>query len=305
MAAIAVSGASGFVGSALVERLRTDRHVVRTLVRRPARTPGEISWDPAGGRIDAGSFEGIDAVVHLAGETLAQRWTADRMRRIRESRVAGTSLLAGALAGLAAPPAVLISASAIGYYGERGDEILDETSPAGAADNFLASVCRDWEAATGPAAERGIRVVMLRNGIVLGRGGVLAKMLPAFRLGLGGRLGDGRQWLSWIALADLVGIIAWLVSRSDLSGPVNAVSPNPVTNAEFTRTLGLVLHRPAVLPVPAAALRLALGRQMADETVLASQRVRPRRLLDAGYEFSLPTLEASLRATRSTRSDDR
>jgi uncharacterized protein (TIGR01777 family) len=293
MAVIAITGASGLIGSALAKRLRVAGDTVRPFVRRAARDPLEISWDPARGRLDATALRGVDAVVHLAGESIATRWTDGRKRRIRESRVVGTSLLANALAQLDTPPRVLVSASAVGYYGDRGDELLDESS--GAGTGFLAAVCVDWEAATQPAAARGIRVVHLRNGIVLARdGGALSKMLLPFRLGLGGPVGSGRQWLSWIALADVVEIIRLAIGDDRIAGPVNTVSPNPVSNADFARALGRVLHRPALLSAPAAVLRLALGAEMANETLLASQRVVPRKLASVGYVFRAPTIDGAL-----------
>lgn len=292
---VAVTGASGLIGSALVRSLRADGHEVRRLVRgtpRPDR--GEIGWDPAAGRVDAEGLAGVDAVVHLAGENVGKRWTAEVKRRIRESRVRGTSLLAGTLAALPRPPRVLVSASAIGYYGDRGEETLTEGS--GAGDDFLAEVGEAWEAAAEPAARAGIRVVLPRTGVVLTpEGGALERMLPVFRLGLGGRLGDGRQWMSWVSLPDVVRAFSYAVDTDSLSGPVNVVAPEPVTNAEFTRTLGRVLGRPTPAFVPRTALRLAFG-EMADATLLASQRVLPARLLEAGFRFRHPSLEGALRA---------
>ncbi|MFN2324566.1 MAG: TIGR01777 family oxidoreductase [Gemmatimonadales bacterium] len=290
---VAVTGASGFVGRAVVASLRADGHRVLSLVRRP--TPGDTAtWDPATGAIDRDALEGLDAVVHLAGEDIARgRWTTDKKRRIRQSRVAGTSLLAGALAGLTHQPAVLVSTSAVGIYGDRGDEILTETSPPGAG--FLADVGTAWEAATTPAAEAGIRVACLRFGIVLDpAGGALERMLLPFRLGVGGPLGSGRQWVSWLTRAELVRIIRFAIDTPTLMGPVNAVSPAPVTFAELAQTLGRVLHRPALLPVPPFALRLLFG-DMADAMLLASQRCVPDVLLAAGYRFQSPELEAALR----------
>ncbi|MDB4878232.1 MAG: hypothetical protein JWM41_4678 [Gemmatimonadetes bacterium] len=291
---IAISGSSGLIGSALVRALDAHGHEIRPLVRRAARTPLEISWDPEGGTIDTSRLEGVDAVVNLAGENIAQRWTGGAKRRIRDSRVKGTALLARTLALLSAKPRAFLSGSAVGIYGDRGDETLDEASAPGSG--FLASVCKDWEAATAPASDAGIRVIHLRTGIVLSStGGALAKMLPVFRLGAGGRLGSGKQWMSWISLTDHIEATASLLRNDSAAGAYNLVGPNPVTNAEFTRTLANVLRRPAALTVPRFALALALG-EMADETVLASQRVRPRRLLESGYAFGRPTLEAALRA---------
>jgi uncharacterized protein (TIGR01777 family) len=292
---ILVSGASGLIGSALVAELAHDGHEVTRLVRSEPK-PGqpEVSWDPAAGRLDAASVEGFDAAMHLAGESIAKgRWTAARKARIRDSRVRGTELLARTLAGAARPPKVLVSASAVGFYGDGGEEELDEESPPG--DGFLPEVCREWEGATGPAAEAGIRVVFMRMGMVLSaRGGALAKMLPVFRLGVGGPLGSGRQYLSWITLDDLARAFRHVLSTESLRGPVNAVAPRPVTNREFTRALGRTLRRPAVIPAPAFALRAALG-PMADALLLASARVVPRRLLDSGFRFNDPDVEGALR----------
>jgi uncharacterized protein len=238
-------------------------------------------------------------VIHLAGENLAQRWTSEARRRIRESRVGGTSALARALASVEPKPRVFLSGSAIGIYGNRGDEVLDERSSTGT--DFLADVCTAWEAATKPASDAGIRVVLLRSGLVLSRdGGALAKMLTPFRLGLGGPLGSGRQWMSWISIDDYPRVVSRLIAKENISGAVNVVAPNPVTNREFARTLARVLGRPSLIPVPKFALELAFG-EMADDTVLASQRVVPRRLLEAGFEFQHSTVESALRAevTRS------
>jgi uncharacterized protein (TIGR01777 family) len=290
---IAVTGSSGLIGSSLTTALEARGHTIKRLVRRPARGAEEISWDPARGQLDARALAGVDAVVNLAGENLAQRWTARVQTRIRASRVNGTTILARALAALPTKPRVMLSGSAVGVYGTRGDEILDESSELG--NDFLASVCKDWEAATAPASDAGIRVVHLRTGIVLSReGGALAKMLLPFQLGVGGRLGDGRQWMSWIALADAVAALAFLLREESVAGAVNLVAPNPVMNAEFARTLASVLRRPAAIPVPRFALSLLLG-QMGENTVLASQRVRSRRLLEHGFKFKQPTLEQALR----------
>jgi uncharacterized protein (TIGR01777 family) len=291
---IIVSGASGLVGSQLVAFLRGGGHEVHRLVRRKPAAPGDIYWNPRTGEIDAGAMEGIDAVVHLAGESIAAgRWTKDRKRRIRESRVDGTRLLTETLGRLKAPPSVLVSASATGYYGSRGDDLLTETS--GSGDGFLAEVCREWEATAMRATSAGIRVVRPRFGVVLAdNGGLLARVTPLFRMGLGGRLGDGEQYLSWIALDDLLYVIHRAIVDPSLSGPINAVAPNPVTNREFTKILGRVLGRPAIVPAPASALRLALGG-MADELLLASQRAVPGRLTDGGFEFAFPALEDAVR----------
>jgi hypothetical protein len=291
---VLVTGSGGLVGSALVPALGRAGHRVRKLVRRVPGGGDEARWDPAGGTIDRAGLDGLDAVVHLAGESIAAgRWTASRKARIRDSRVEGTRLLCEALAGLDKPPAALISASAVGYYGDRGNEVLVEDSPPGAG--FLPNLCCAWEAATQPAAERGIRVVLLRIGVVLSpKGGALARMLPAFKLGLGGRIGHGRQYLSWITLDDLVGVIRRVLADGNLSGPVNAVSPNPATNLEFTRALGRALSRPTIFPMPAWVARLAFG-EMADALLLASARVRPERLLHIQHEFHHSTLETAFR----------
>jgi uncharacterized protein len=292
---VAVSGAGGLIGSALVRHLNAGGHRVSPLVRRAAR-PGEIRWDPASGTLDPHDLEGIDGVVHLAGESVGTRWTSARKRRIRDSRVLGTRLLSETLAGLRTRPAVLASASAIGIYGDRGDELLTEHSTLGdPRHDFLASVGQEWEGAADPARAAGIRVVHPRFGVVLSRdGGALKKMLLPFRLGLGGRLGSGRQWMSWISLDDAAAAIVHLLLSPTVTGPVNVTAPTPLRNREFTRILGRVLSRPAVLPVPSVALRLALG-EMANGTLLASTRVMPERLTTSGFGFSHPDLETGLR----------
>ena len=290
---ILVSGSTGLVGSALVPFLLTGGHQVARLVRSQPTAGGEVPWDPAAGRLEATNLEGLDAVVHLAGERITGRWTAAKKARIRSSRVQGTRLLAEALAGMKQPPKTLVCASAIGYYGHRGDELLREESPPGAG--FLAEVCREWEAAARPAAEKGLRVVHLRIGVVLSAaGGALARMLTPFKLGLGGRIGPGSQFMSWIAIEDLTGAIHHALANESLRGPVNAVAPRAITNREFTKTLGRVLGRPTIFPMPAFAARLAFG-QMADELLLASARVEPTRLIASGYKFRTPELEAALR----------
>lgn len=288
---IAITGSSGLIGRALTSFLRNHGHRVHPIVRTPPKEH-QIGWRPDAGHIDHKSLEGLDAIIHLAGENIAdRRWTTAQMARIRESRVAGTELLARTLAGLDRPPRTLLSASAIGYYGDAGDSLLDETASAGTG--FLAEVGQAWEDATRPAAGAGIRVALMRTGVVLSpAGGALAKMLPVFRTGLAGPLGSGRQWMSWISLDDAVGAIHHLLLGEE-SGPVNLVAPTPVTNAEFTRTLAGILRRPAFLPVPAVALRIAIGR-LADEALLASARVHPGRLLDQGYSFHHPTLREAL-----------
>jgi uncharacterized protein (TIGR01777 family) len=289
-----VSGASGLIGSALIRRLAADGHRVTRLVRRPAG-PGEVTWDPAIGTIDAQKLAGVDGVVHLAGENLGHRWTRSRKASIRDSRVRGTGLLSETIARLERPPRVLISASAVGIYGNRGDELLTETSPPGDPNrDFLVAVCLEWEAAADSARAAGIRVVHPRFGVVLSpEGGALGKLLPPFRLGLGGHLGEGSQWMSWISIHDAVGVIRYAL-LADLHGPINATAPEPVTNRDFTRTLGRVLRRPTILPVPAVALRLALG-EMADRTLLSSARVLPSRLLQSGFRFEYPELEGAFR----------
>ena len=292
---VAVSGASGLVGAALLSALVAGGHRVIPLVRRAPR-PGEdvLRWDPSTGAIMPAGPSVADAVVHLAGDSImGLRWTTEKKRRIRESRTTATRLLVQTLTRLEKPPAVLVSASGIGYYGSRGDETLTEDSRPGTG--FLAELARDWEAATAAAIAQGIRVVNLRLGVVLSaRGGALATMLTPFRMGLGGVIGDGTQWMSWIALDDVTGAIRHALATNALRGPVNAVAPTPVTNAEFTRTLGRVLGRPTVLPLPAFAARLTLG-EMADELLLASQRVVPARLHATGYRFGQPALEEALR----------
>ncbi|HYK91395.1 MAG TPA: TIGR01777 family oxidoreductase [Acidobacteriota bacterium] len=292
---ILVSGASGLIGSALLPHLAARGHETSRLVRASskARVAGVV-WDPSAGVLDATSLEGFDAVVHLAGENIAGgRWTADKKRKILESRSKGTQLLGGTLSRLAQPPRVLVSASAIGFYGDRGPDVMREDSPPG--KGFLPEVCTAWEAATRPAALKGIRVVTLRIGIVLSTaGGALKQMLPPFRLGLGGKIGSGRQFMSWITLDDLVGVLHHSIENDSLSGAVNAVAPNPVTNIEFTRTLGHTLSRPTILPLPAFAARLVLG-EMADELLLSSTRVEPAKLIAADFHFEHSELEPALR----------
>lgn len=289
---ILVSGSSGLIGSALTRALMSGSHTVVPLVRGAARS-GAVSWDPERQRIDRAGLEGLDAVVHLAGEPLLGRWTAEKKRRIRDSRVLGTSLLATALASLQQRPSVLVCASAAGFYGDRGDEILMEDSAPG--PGFLAGVCGAWEAAAAPAREAGIRVVSIRTGLVLARvGGLLKILLLPFQLGLGGPIGHGRSYWSWIALDDLIAVYRFAITRESLAGPVNAAAPHPVTNAEFARTLGVVLRRPAVLPVPPFALRLVFGREAADD-MLSGFRLQPARLQAAGFRFQYPELEPALR----------
>lgn len=283
------------VGSALVRFLRAEGHRVLEMVRvRSAADETHVFWNPEQGEIDVRRLEGIDGVVHLAGENIAQRWSRDAKRRIRTSRERGTALVAEALAALQKPPRVFVSGSAIGYYGSRGDEPLDESSRNG--DDFLAETAIVWEASAAAARQRNIRVVHSRTGIVLSpAGGMLGKLLPIFRMGAGGTVGSGRQWLSWIALDDLVRALAFMLRTESLEGPVNAVAPNPATNAEFTDTLGRLLHRPTVAHVPEFAVKLAFG-EMGEKTILASQRVVPRKLLESGFSFLYPTLGEALRA---------
>jgi uncharacterized protein len=292
---ILVSGSHGLVGKALIHSLTTDGHEVLKLVRN-ARAFGapEIEWHPNQGKIDAQHLEGFDVVVHLAGESIASgRWTYSKKRAIRESRVNGTALLSEALTRLSRPPSVFLSASAIGYYGNRGDELLTEQSAPG--EDFLSSVCIGWENATKPAIEKGIRTIHARFGVILDtNGGALAQMLTPFRMGVGGRIGSGKQWMSWIALEDVVNGLKFLIADKSVQGPVNFVAPNPVTNAEFTKTLGRVLSRPTIFPVPAFGARLAFG-ELADALLLSSQKVEPGVLEDKGFLFSWPTLEPALR----------
>jgi uncharacterized protein len=297
---IAITGASGLIGSALAEALRADGHRVRPVVRAPSSDHDAVRWDPGGGTIDAAALEGVDAVVHLAGAGIGdRRWSEARKRAVRDSRTQGTGLLTRTLAGLDRPPAVLVSGSAIGYYGDRDDQVLTELSPPG--DDFLAGVVLAWEAAAQPAVDAGIRTVFLRTGIVLtDRGGALPRLALPFRLFLGGRLGSGRQWMSWIALADEIGAIRFAIDRTDVAGPLNAVAPEPVTNAEFARALGAALRRPAAVPVPAFGPRLVMGREMADELVFISARVRPGVLTDAGYAFAHSDVGGALRAIYSS-----
>jgi uncharacterized protein len=291
---IAVTGATGLIGSALVDRLRSHGHTVRRLVHSPRDVrETDVAWNAERDDVPFGALDGVEAVVHLAGAPIAHRWSADRKRAIRESRIVGTERLARAIAACGVKPRVLLSASAVGYYGDRGDEVLTEAS--GPGDDFLAGVCVEWERATAPAADAGVRVVLLRSGIVLARqGGALAKMLPPFRLGLGGPIGDGEQWMSWIALEDHLHAIEHALFVETVRGAVNLVSPNPVRNSHFATTLGRVLSRPAVIPVPAMALQLMYG-EMARATLLASQRALPHELAESGFDFAHPTLEGALR----------
>ena len=294
---VAVTGSHGLIGSELVAELSRQGHQVTRLVRsRPG--PGEAAWDPAAGTIEADKLEGHDAVVHLAGVGIGDhRWTVEHKRAALDSRVLGTGLLARTLAALSSPPAVLASGSAVGFYGyESGDEVLTEATPRG--EGFLAHLVAAWEEAAAPAAAAGIRVLNVRSGVVLtGKGGALKKQLLPFTLGIAGRLGRGRQWLSWISLEDEVAAIIHLLGADDVHGPVNVTSPEPVTNAEFTATLARVLRRPAFMPVPTLALNALFGREMVKEMMLGGQRVLPEKLESSGFTFAHPQLEEALRHT--------
>jgi hypothetical protein len=297
---VVVTGASGLIGQALVARLKEGGNETVALVRRPAG-PGEARWDPAGGTIDRDALEGADAVVHLAGAGIGdRRWSAERKKVILGSRVEATELLCRTLGQVEDRPSVLVSGSAIGFYGDRGDEELSESS--GPGTGFQAEVCRAWEAATAGAEAAGIRVVHLRSAVVLApTGGALGRQLPLFRAGIGGRLGSGRQWFSWITLGDEVGAILHAIEDGALVGAVNASAPGAVTNRVFTKALGHALHRPAVMAVPPFALRIALGRELADELLLGSLRVVPQRLVESGYRFLDPGLEGALASVLSAR----
>jgi uncharacterized protein (TIGR01777 family) len=292
---ILVSGASGLVGTKLTAALTAAGYQVGRLVRDRSRAAGsDVVWNPAEGQLETSALADCDAVINLAGENIASgRWSAKRKERILHSRVNGTRTITTALAAVADRPRTLINASAVGFYGDRGDEILNEASSSGSGD-FLSGVCRDWENATEPAAKAGVRVVLARFGVILSsQGGALKKMLLPFRLGLGGKIGSGRQYMSWVAIDDVIGATLFCLGSPAVHGPVNVVAPQPVTNAEFTKTLGRAIGRPAIFPMPAMAARLAFG-QMADELLLASQRVEPTKLLDAGYAFKYPNLEPAL-----------
>lgn len=291
---VLVSGTTGLVGSALLPALQRAGHSVTALAREGAQSgTATVSWSPENGRIESAKLAGVQAVIHLAGENIADgRWTKEKKQRIRGSRVKGTDLLARAIIGMPQPPQVFVCASAIGIYGNRGEEWLTEDSSLG--NDFLAGVCREWEAATVPLIDAGIRVVHLRFGVILSpKGGALAKMLPIFQMGAGGPAGDGGQYVSWITLGDAVGVILQALQSDSLSGPVNVVTPGPLTNRELAKALGEALGRPAVMPAPAFALKLAFG-EMAEATVLASQRVKPARLQAAGYAFQHPDITSAL-----------
>ncbi|NML49510.1 TIGR01777 family protein [Streptomyces sp. R302] len=291
---VAVTGASGLIGAALVRSLRADGHDVLRLVRRPARTADEVEWDPKRLYVDGAGLVGVDAVVHLAGAGVGERrWTEAYKREIRDSRVLGTTAIARTLAGLAEPPETLVCGTALGWYGDTGSRAVDESAPAGTG--FLPSVCVEWEAAAAPAEDAGIRVTYARTGLVVARqGGAWGRLFPVFRAGIGGRMGDGRQYWSFISLHDEVAALRHLMDTPTLSGPVNLTAPEPVTNREVTAAMGRVLRRPTPFPVPATALKVVLGDFAAD--VLGSQRVVPRRLLDSGFTFAFPTIDASIRA---------
>jgi uncharacterized protein (TIGR01777 family) len=292
-ARVLVTGSTGLIGRALVSSLKAGGAQVTSLVRGIPTGPDQVHWDPAR-PLAPENVSGFDTVVHLAGETVAARWTKNKQTKIRDSRVGGTRTLAHALAKASERPRVLVAASAIGYYGDRADEVLNEKSAAGTG--FLADVCREWEAANQAASDAGIRTVQIRTGIVLSaEGGALKKMLPPFRMGVGGRLGSGRQWMSWIHIQDMVGAIHHVIKTDLLQGPVNLVAPKPVTNAEFTETLASVLQRPAMFPVPAFAIRTIFG-QMGQEVLLSSQRVEPARLVTSGYPFHYSDLRKALEA---------
>ena len=290
---VLIAGASGLVGSALIPALEVDGAEVTRLVRTSAGA-GEIEWHPNNDQIDATTLEGFDAVINFAGENIAGgRWTDEQKRKIHDSRVNGTHLLSEAIASLKHPPKIFLCASATGIYGDRGDEILDEQSDSGGG--FLAGVCREWERATEPAVAAGVRTVNLRFGPILAReGGMLAKLLTPFKMGMGGKVGSGKQYISWVAIDDVVNTVKLALKDESIRGPLNIVSPHPVTNEEFTKTLGHVLSRPTALAMPAFAVRLAFG-EMADEMLLTSQRVIPKKLNDVGYEFQHPELEGALR----------
>jgi uncharacterized protein len=290
---VLVSGASGPIGEALLPSLKASGYTITRLVRNQASAEGQVFWNPAQ-PLSPQSVSGFDAVIHLAGETIVGRWTKAKKARIRDSRVLGTRHLAEALAKAPKPPRILISASAIGYYGDRGEEILHEDSSSGIG--FLPEVCREWEAASQPAADAGIRTAKMRFGVALSpTGGALQKMLPPFRMGLGGKIGNGRQWWSWIDVKDLVGAIHHVLKSDLLHGAVNVVAPKPARNEEFSKILATVLSRPSIFPMPAFAARLALG-QMADELLLASQHVEPAKLIATGYSFQSPDLKPALEA---------
>jgi uncharacterized protein len=297
---VAVTGSTGFIGTALVPALERAGHEVARVRRGDGPAP---RWDPELGTIDAAALAGVDAIVHLAGESIGEhRWSPEQKQRILRSRSAGTDLIARTAAELDPKPSVLVSASAIGYYGDRGDETLTEESPRG--HNFLADVVQAWEAAAEPAASAGIRVVSLRTGVVLARkGGALGRMLLPFRLGLGGRIASGRQWMSWVSIEDVAAGYLYALTTSSLAGPVNLTAPAPVTNAEFTETLGRVLRRPTILPTPLFPLKLIYGPELVEQLLVEGQRVLPNKLTASGFAFAHPTLEQALHAVLQRRAD--
>ncbi|WP_326612514.1 TIGR01777 family oxidoreductase [Streptomyces scopuliridis] len=290
---IAITGSTGLIGTALARSLRADGHEVVRLVRRPARTADEVEWDPLRQRVDGHRLNGCEAVVHLAGAGIGdRRWTEAYKKELRDSRILGTAAIAEAVATLDRPPRVLVCGSAIGFYGDTGDRKVDESAPPG--DGFLPSLCVDWEEAALAAEEAGVRTVFARTGLVVARaGGSWGRLFPLFRAGLGGRLGSGRQYWSFIALHDEVAALRHLIDTESLEGPVNLTAPEPVTNREITAAMGRVLHRPTPFPVPAVALRVALGELSAE--VLGSQRVLPKRLLESGFRFAFPTIDEAVR----------
>jgi uncharacterized protein (TIGR01777 family) len=292
---IIISGSSGLVGTALVARLRSAGHQVDRLVRRPSSAPADVEWDPDAGRLAVDAIDGVDAVINLSGAGIGDhRWTDEYKRTLLDSRLRTTELLARTIASAEQRPTVFLSGSAIGYYGDRGDEELTETSSSG--DTFLADICRQWESATAAAEEAGVRTAHLRTGIVLSaKGGALKKQLPLFRFGLGGKFGKGTQWQSWISIDDEVGAIEHLLT-ADVRGAVNLTAPSPVTNSEFAKTLARVLHRPSFVPIPAFGPKLLLGGELAESLLFTGQRVLPAVLSQSGYEFDHPTLEVALRA---------
>jgi uncharacterized protein len=292
---VAIAGGSGLIGSALRAHLLSAGHTVHVISRSAPRAADDITWDPMLGVLDARALAGVDAVVNLAGESLAQRWTAAAKQRIRDSRVLATSLLARTIAGMDRPPATFISGSGAGIYGDRGDEPVDERSPPGS--DFLADLAREWEGAATPAEEKGVRVAHLRTGLVLTRqGGLLGQLMLPFKAGAGGPIGSGRQWMSWIAMTDMIRGIDFILGRQAARGPFNMTAPNPARSRDFAKAFGRALHRPAVLPAPAFALRLLFGREMADTALLGGQRVLPSRLLEMGFRFRHPDLDSALEA---------
>ncbi len=292
---VAITGASGLIGSALVAELQKQGHSTLS-IGRSATGPNTLRWDPANGELDAEALEGVDAVVHLAGEGIAtNKWSDEQKRRMLDSRVDGTDLIATTIAAMNTKPKVLVSGSAIGYYGDRGTEVLTEASTGGS--DFLADLCSQWEAATQPAEDAGIRVAHIRTGIVLStEGGALERMLPFFKLGIGGKIGNGKQMMSWVSVTDMVGAIIHIIETDSISGPANVTGPAPVSNNDFTKALGAVLGRPTLLPTPTPALYLMLGKELAQALLFTSADVRPATLTESGYDFAHPTIDDALRA---------